>query len=266
MIYGAILGDMIGAPYEYCGNPKIKNLTLFDTTKRIGPTDDSCMTLAIARALNNIPSDSDEITIKNNVIKSMQDIGQRYPDMGYGTGFSNWLKQANPKPYNSFGNGAAMRISSVGWLYDSLDRTLDVAKWVTEISHNHPEGIKGAQAVASVIYLARNGFTKEYIKQYIQDKFEYDLTSTCDEIRPTYEFDVTCQGTVPQAIIAFLEAKNFEDAIRNAVSLGGDCDTLTCITGSMAEAIYPIPTYMLKECEKRLPYEFNEILHQFNVR
>lgn len=262
-LYGALLGDMIGAPYEFIGNPKRKDIDLFDSTKWIRPTDDSCMTLAIAKALKELPLDADEETIKSSVIKSMQDIGKRYPDMGYGRGFSMWLKQTDPKPYNSFGNGAAMRISPVGWLYDSLDRTLEVAKWVTEVSHDHIEGIKGAQATAAAIFLARNHFNKEYIKNYIENNFNYNLNRTCDDIRPEYEFDVTCQGTVPEAIIAFLESTSFEDAIRNAISLGGDCDTLTCITGSIAEACYKVPEYMVQECEKRLPDDLKDILHNF---
>lgn len=264
MLYGALLGDMIGSPYEFVGNPKRKDIDLFDSTKWIRCTDDSFMTLAIAKVFTQIDKNSNENIIKLNLIRSMQDIGRRY-DASYGIAFKSWLFNDNPQPYNSWGNGSAMRVSPIGWIYNSLEKTLEVAKWSAEISHNHKEGIKGAQAVAGAIYLARTGASKKDIKKYISKTFNYDLNKTCKKIRETYEFNESCQETVPEAIVAFLESINFDDAIRNAVSLGGDCDTLTCITGSIAEAFYKkVPSYMISECRKRLDPELLKILDKFN--
>ena len=182
----------------------------------------------------------------------MQDWGKRYPYAGYGGRFSHWLKEKSPKAYGSYGNGSAMRVSAAGWLYDSMERTREVARATANVTHNHPEGIKGAEATASAIYMARNGSSKEEIKEYIEKEFHYNLDRTLDEIRPEYHMDETCQRTVPEAIIAFLESKNFEDAVRNAVSLGGDTDTLGAITGSIAEAFYGIPAVLLAECRSRI--------------
>lgn len=266
ILYGAMLGDMIGSPYEFINGPKTKNIDLFDKIKWIRLTDDSFMTLAIAKALTTLPIDSDEQTTKKAFITNMQDIGRRY-ESSYGTAFKWWLNQDNPKPYGSYGNGSAMRVSAIGWLYNSLERTREVARWSAEISHNHPEGIKGAESIASAIYLARTGKSIEEIKQYIIDNFNYDLSRTCDEIRPTYQFNEICQTTVPEAITAFLESTSFEDAIRTAYSLGGDCDTLTCITGSIAEAYYKeVPQYMIQECHKRLDDELLKIQSDFSIK
>ena len=170
----------------------------------------------------------------------------------YVTGIYNWLKEKNPKPYGSYGNGSAMRVSAAGWLYDSMERTREVARATANVTHNHPEGIKGAEATASAIYMARNGSSKEEIKEYIEGEFNYNLDRTLDEIRPEYHMDETCQRTVPEAIIAFLESKDFEDAVLNAVSLGGDTDTLGAITGSIAEAFYGIPAVLIAECKSRI--------------
>jgi ADP-ribosylglycohydrolase len=195
----------------------------------------------------------------------MKKWGKKYPDAGYGEKFNQWLKSKNSEPYNSCGNGSAMRVSSVGWLYDSLERTCEVAKITAEVTHNHPEGIKGAEAVASVIYLARTGSPKKVIAEHITQKFGYNINKTCESIRAHYVGNMTCQGTVPEAIVAFLEGESFEDVIRLAVSLGGDCDTLTCIAGSMAEAFYGVPDWLSVECENRIKKDMLKVLRKFNV-
>ena len=195
----------------------------------------------------------------------MQDYGKRYPTAGYGGMFKDWLKTNNPKPYNSFGNGSAMRVSPVGWAFNTLEETLEAAKQSAEITHNHPEGIKGAQATAACIFLARTGKCKKEIKEYVEDQFGYNLSRTCDEIRPTYKFDGSCQGTVPESIIAFLESTDFESAIRLTISLGGDADTMGAITGAIAEAFYGgVPEYIKEEVMKRLPNEFVDVIQEFN--
>jgi len=196
------------------------------------------MTLAIAKAI--LHSKSDYSDLSSLSIKYMQEVGRNYPSCGYGGSFGLWVFSNNPKPYNSFGNGAAMRVSPVGFVAKSLDQAISLSKKVTEVTHNHPEGIKGAEATAFAIYLARNGYNINDIKNYI-DKHYYKMNFTLDEIRDTYKFNETCQDTVPQAIMAFLESTSFEDAIRNAISIGGDSDTLAAITGGIAEACYGIP-------------------------
>ncbi len=177
--------------------------------------------------------------------------------------FSQWLTTKNPKPYGSFGNGSAMRVAAVGWLYDDIETTRHIAKLTAEVTHNHPEGIKGAEAIASAIFLARNGKSKAEIKDYIIKEFDYDLSRTCDEIRPVYHHVESCQETVPEAITAFLEGQDFEDAIRTAVSLGGDCDTLTCISGSIAEAFYGIPQELTDEGLHRISSDLRAVLNEF---
>lgn len=259
-MYGAILGDMIGAPYEFDMGDKTKDFDMFN--EKIRFTDDSVMTLAVAKAIIEAGKDADEDTLKAAFVKWMQTFGRSYAGGEYGGRFAGWLMMDDPKPYGSYGNGSAMRVSPIGWIYDSLERTRQVARWSAEVTHNHPEGIKGAEAVASAIYLLKNGKSKEEVKKYITDEFGYDLTRTCDEIRPYYHHVESCQETVPEAITAFLEGNDFEDVIRTAVSLGGDCDTLTCIAGSMAEACYEIPDEFLREADKRLPEEFLDILEQ----
>ena len=201
--------------------------------------------------------------IKAALIASMQKWGKRYPDAGYGGMFFRWLREKDPEPYGSFGNGSAMRVSSAGWLFETLEETRHMARLTAEVTHNHPEGIKGAEATAIAIFLARTGNSKDEIKKYIVSEFGYDLSRTCDEIRPGYHHVETCQQTVPEAITAFMEATDFEDVIRTAVSLGGDCDTLTCIAGSIAEAFYGIPDAIIEECRKRLPADMLEVLDRF---
>ncbi len=261
-MYGAILGDIIGSPFEFDRGDKTKDFKLF--SRRSHFTDDSVMTLAVCEALLKVGQDATVKEIEDAVISSMQSWGRRYPHAGYGGYFRRWLTACHPEPYNSFGNGSAMRVSAAGWLYDSLEKTRTVAKATANVTHNHPEGIKGAEATASAIFMARNGSSKEEIKKYIENEFHYDLNRTLDEIRPSYHMDETCQKTVPEAIIAFLEAKDFEDAIRNAVSLGGDTDTLGAITGSIAEAYYRIPEWLMTECRKRINRDMRVVLDDFN--
>ncbi|MBE6128089.1 MAG: ADP-ribosylglycohydrolase family protein [Erysipelotrichaceae bacterium] len=255
---GALIGDMVGAPYEFDRGSKTKEFPLF--TRHSQFTDDSVMSIAVAEALLSCGNDADDETIQKACIDRMQKWGRAYPDAGYGGRFIHWIFADNPKPYSSWGNGSAMRVSSAGWLYDSLERTRHVAGLTASVSHDHPEGIKGAQATAEAIWLARNHYSKEEIRERIVSDFGYDLSRTCDEIRPYYHHVESCQETVPEAITAFLEGNDFEDVIRTAVSLGGDCDTLTCIAGSIAEAYYGIPQEIKDEAKRRLPEEMLEVL------
>ena len=257
---GAILGDIIGAPYEFDMGDKSKDFPLF--SKGTEFTDDTVMTIAVAEALLDTLGSSDEIIIEA-LVQSMQKWGRKYPNAGYGCMFSQWLITPDPQPYGSYGNGSAMRVSSAGWLFDDIDTTRHIAALTAMVTHNHSEGIKGAQATASAIFLARKGSSKAEIKSYIEKEFGYDLSRTCDEIRPTYHHVETCQETVPEAITAFLEGTDFEDVIRTAVSLGGDCDTLTCIAGGMAEAYYGVPAELSEECKNRLTADLLGVLERF---
>ena len=259
-MYGAILGDIIGCPYEFDQGDKTKDFPLF--VKRSSFTDDSVMTVAVAEALMDSMGKSDE-EHRAALVASMQKWGRKYPNAGYGGRFIGWLFEDDPRPYNSWGNGSAMRASAAGWLYASFDETWKKARLTAEVTHNHPEGIKGAECTAAVIWLARNGKSKEEIRKIVEDTFGYDLSRTCDEIRPGYRHVESCQETVPEAVTAFLEGNDFEDVIRTAVSLGGDCDTLTCIAGSMAEAFYGVPEELKEECWKRITPEMREVLERF---
>lgn len=222
---GAIAGDIIGSVYEH--RPiKTKDFPLF--RPGCGFTDDTVMTVAIADAILDGAA----------YVDSVRRIGRRYPKAGYGRSFTQWLHLENAGPYNSWGNGSAMRVSPVGFAFSTEEDVLAQAKATAEITHNHLEGVKGAQATALAVFLARNGTDKAGIRSRIADMFGYDMDRTVDSIRPSYAFDVSCQGTVPEAIIAFLDSQSYEDAVRNAVSLGGDSDTLACITGAIAEAFY----------------------------
>ena len=252
---GAIAGDIIGSRYEFFPH-KDTNFPLFHN-EYSDYTDDTVLTIANA----------DWLISSNCLLGIMQDYGKRYPTAGYGGMFKRWLREEAPKPYNSWGNGSAMRVSPVGWAFDTLEETLEAAKQSAEITHNHPEGIKGAQATAACIFLARTGNSKEEIKEYIEKTFGYNLSRTCDEIRPTYQFDGSCQGTVPESIIAFLDSTDFESAIRLTVSLGGDADTMGAITGSIAEAYYGgVPEHIRKEVLKRLPNEFIDVMSKFYLK
>ncbi len=268
LMIGAITGDIIGSVYEF-NNIKTKDFPLF--SKDSTYTDDTIMTIAVA----------DWLLHGGDLAKVMQHYGRKYPNPmgGYGGRFSMWLHEKNPKPYNSWGNGAAMRVSPVGWYFDTLEKTMEVAKETAMATHNHEEGIKGAQAVAAAIFLARKSYwpddfadydddrkKRERIKKFIEETFGYDLNRTCDEIRPTYGFDESCQGTVPEAIIAFLESKDYEDAVRLAVSLGGDSDTLACITGGIAQAyyLYKFPLDIWKKVYSLLDKDLQNIYMEFH--
>jgi len=268
---GAIAGDIIGAPYEF-SNIKTTDFNIFN--KHTDFTDDTVMTIAIAKWLLDSLQNPNKFSL-DKLEEFMVEFGERYPNAGYGTMFWRWLFQyrsfyaedgyhARKRiPYNSYGNGSAMRVSSVGWAFETLEETLQVAKISAEITHNHIEGIKGAQATAAAIFLARKGKSKEEIKSFIEQTFGYDLNRTCDEIRPSYTFNETCQGTVPEAIIAFLDSTDFENSIRLAVSLGGDSDTLACITGGIAEAFYGVPENFKAFVNSFLPEDLKAILDDF---
>ena len=221
------------------------------------------MTVAVAEALLDSDGKTDD-EIRQALVDSMRRWGLRYPDAGYGGMFYRWLHSKDPQPYGSYGNGSAMRASAAGWLYDDFDETWKKARLTAEVTHNHPEGIKGAECVAVVIWLARHGKSKEEIRRIVEETFGYDLNRNCDEIRPGYHHVESCQETVPEAVTAFLEGNSFEDVIRNAVSLGGDCDTLTCIAGSMAEAFYDIPDSLIKECESRILDDMLKVVRRFH--
>ena len=261
-MYGAILGDMIGSPYEFDMGNKSKEFPLF--SERSTYTDDTVMTLAVAEAFLDDDITMDENTIRQRLIESMHKYGKLFPNAGYGGRFAMWLFLEGNEPYNSWGNGSAMRISSVAWLFNDLEMVRHTARLSAAVTHNHPEGIKGAEATASAIFLARTGKSKAEIKAYVEETFGYDLSRTCDEIRPNYHHVESCQETVPEAIIAFLEGESFEDVIRTAVSLGGDCDTLTCIAGSIAEGFYGVPEELKRECRSRLPKQLLEVLLRFD--
>ena len=259
---GAIIGDMVGSVYEF-NNIKTTDFPLF--TEESNYTDDTVMTMAVADFLMTPPEYHEHLET------SLVGFAHSYPcpKGGYGGKFRKWLfhpeelapHDGTRMPYNSWGNGSAMRTSFVGWICHTIEHVEACAKACAEITHNHPEGIKGAQATSVAILLARQGMTKEQIRTVIEQRYGYNLHRTCDEIRPSYTFDESCQGTVPEAIIAFLESTNFESAIRLAVSLGGDCDTLTCITGAIAEAYYRyIPEWIKEEAMKRLPDPFKKQL------
>lgn len=254
LLLGAIAGDIIGSVYELYPHKSIR-FPLFSRESVF--TDDTVMTVANAQWLLD----------QGNLTKIMQEYGRRYPFAGYGGMFSRWLAEERPQPYNSFGNGSAMRVSPVGWAFTGLAETLTAAETSAAVTHNHPEGIKGAQATAACIYLARTGHTKSEIKTFVEKAFKYDLSSTCKKIRPSYRFDVTCQGSVPQSIIAFLDSTDYESAVRLAVSLGGDTDTMGAIAGSIAEAFYGgVPEDIRTEVLKRLPDEFVKTMQQFYAR
>lgn len=250
---GAIAGDIIGSIYERYPI-KTKDFPLFD--HRCCFTDDTVLTIGVANA----------ILSGQPYLHCLWEIGRKYPGAGYGGSFIRWLQSDNPQPYNSWGNGSAMRVSPVGFAFTDEEDVLAQAKLSAEVSHNHPEGIKGAQAVALAVYLARTGADKKTLGTRISQLFDYDLNRTLNEIRPNYSFDISCQGTVPEAIIAFLESTDYEDAIRNAISLGGDSDTLACITGGIAEAYYgSVGEEIEREVEQRLTPDLLETVKRFRT-
>lgn len=252
---GALVGDIIGSTYEFY-NTKRMDFDLFE--KRSTFTDDSVMTLAVAKWLIE-----DEAHTIHYLIYCMQELGNNYPEAGYGGRFCIWLEEDNPQPYNSWGNGAGMRVSPVGLYAKTLDEALALAALTASVSHNHPEGVKGAQAIAASVFLCKQGKTKREIKEYIESTFDYNLHRTIDEIRPRYGFEESCQRSVPEAIIAFLEGNSFEEVIRLAISLGGDSDTIGAMAGSIAACMYPIPNDIVKRCDEILTYHLREIKNKF---
>ena len=234
-MFGALIGDIVGSRFEW-NNWKSKDFDFFSEDCFV--TDDSIMTLAICKAFLQKPRNTRELALR--CIQCMQELGKCYPRAGYGVRFARWLIDEDPKPYESFGNGAAMRVSATAYVAKNEEEVKELSRAVTEISHNHPEGLKGAQATAHAIYLARTGKSQGEIRDVICANY-YALDLTLAEIKADYTFNETCQNTVPQALQAFFEAKDFEDAIRNAISIGGDSDTLAAITGSVAEAYFGIP-------------------------
>ena len=255
---GALVGDIVGSRFEF-RNSKSKDFDLF--TDLSVATDDSVMTLAVASAL--MRNYREKIDLGEAAVEEMQRFGRLYPDAGYGGMFVGWLESDDPRPYNSFGNGAAMRVSPVGWEARNEDEVREWSQTVTAVTHNHPEGLRGAESVAMAIYLLRQGMNKEQLKARIEKDYGYDLSKTVDEIRPTYSFDVTCQGTVPQAFAAFFDGADFEDVIRNAVSLGGDSDTIAAIAGSIAQPFFGVPDDIRVSTCARLDEFQRKVLNDF---
>ncbi len=250
---GAIAGDIIGSVYEDRRKRiRSKEFPLFQQACHF--TDDSVLTVAVARA----------ILTDGDYRKSVLELSRRYSDLGYGKEFARWFRSPDPKPYRSYGNGSAMRVSPIGFAFDTIDDVLREAARSAEFTHNHPEGIKGAQATALAVFLARSKRGKDLVRAEITGRFKYDLDRTMDEIREDCGLSETCQATVPGAIVAFLNSASYEDAVRNAVSLGGDSDTLACITGGIAEAFYgPVSPLIRDEVRKKLPLELWEIIEEF---
>jgi len=248
---GAIAGDIIGSVYEF-GRTKSKDFPLFGPGSAF--TDDSVLTVAVAQA----------ILTDGDYKRAVLDFGRRYPDAGYGGFFAGWLRSPDPKPYNSWGNGSAMRASPVGFAFDSVEEVLREAQRSAEFTHDHPEGIKGAQATALAVFLARTEWDKDLIRTEIRSRFGYDLDRSVEDIRPGYGFDESCQRTVPEALVAFLDSVSYEDAVRNAISLGGDSDTLACITGGIAEAFYgPVPNVIVEQVKGILPADLWGVTEEF---
>ena len=252
---GALVGDIVGSVYEF-HNVKYTDFEMF--TPWTNFTDDSVMTLAVAKWLME-----DESRSMQGLAYYMQELGKKYPNAGYGGNFSAWLYQEHPQPYNSWGNGSGMRASPVGLYARTLDEALALAAVTAAVTHNHPEGVKGAQAIAASMFLCREGKSKEEIRDYVERVFDYDLHRKIEDIRPSYSFDVSCQGSVPEAIIAFLEGNDFEEVIRLAVSIGGDSDTIACMAGAIAACLYPIHDWMAEKCDAVLTDELRQIKDQF---
>ena len=259
---GALIGDIAGSRFEW-NNIKTKDFELLTAIGRCRPTDDSIMSLAVAKAILNC--NGDYTHLDRQAVSCMQELGRKYPNAGYGGKFHRWIYADDPRPYNSYGNGAAMRVSPAGFAASSLEEAISLARAVTRVTHNHPEGMKAAEAVSTVIYMARSGKSMLEIRDFIESKY-YKINFTLDSIRPTYSFDVTCQGSVPQAFEAFFESTGFEDAIRNAISIGGDSDTIAAITGSMAEAYYGIPNDLRKLALTFLDKTQLDILNAFEAK
>lgn len=251
---GAIAGDIIGSPYER-HNIKVMDFPLFNAGSTF--TDDTVLTVAVA----------DAILAGAGYGAKLKEYYRQYPHRGYGPGFRRWAASDRTTPYNSKGNGSAMRVSPVGLAFDTMDEVMREARRSAEVTHDHPEGIRGAQAVAAAVFMARTGSSKDEIKAHLQKTFGYDLTQTIDAIRPYYRFDMTCEGSVPQAITAFLESESYEDAVRKAVSIGGDSDTIACIAGGIAEAFYGgVPTDIRQGAMEKLDDRLRTVVEAFQAK
>lgn len=257
MLFGAIIGDIVGSIYEF-HNIKTKDFPFFPASGYI--TDDSCMTIAVAKALMDWKHDGGDL--QQLTIQWMRKIGFQHPRMGYGHGFAKWLFNKETEPYNSWGNGAAMRVSAAGWVGQSIAEVKRLSYMVTAITHDHIEGIKGAEATAVAIFLARTGKSKDEIARYITQNY-YDWSSSVAELQDNYSWDSSCQGTVPPALQCFFESTSFEDAIRNAISIGGDSDTIGAITGAVAEAYYGIPDDIIKKAKEYIPDDLMQLVTEF---
>ena len=260
-MFGAILGDIIGSRFEFDRPGWKKDFELL--TAACGWTDDSVMTIAIAEALMDAGKDASVDEIEAACTASMQKWGRKYPNAGYGGRFIGWIFSDRPRPYNSWGNGSAMRVSAAGWLYDSLERTREVARATANVSHNHPEGIKGAECTAAVIYMARSGASKEAIEEYVTREFGYDFSETLEQMRARHKHDESCMDSLPKALRSFLDGESYEDVVRNAVSLGGDTDTLAAIAGAMAEAYFGMPAVLMDEVRGRIEPDMREVAERF---
>jgi len=259
---GAILGDIIGSPYEFDrNNIKTTEFPLFCTHSQY--TDDTVMTVAVAEGLMNAYGHPDQTEAE--IVKSMRHFGRLFPNAGYGSRFGVWLVSRSPKPYGSYGNGSAMRVSPVAWLYNDLNLVEHFAKISSKVTHNHPEGIKGAQATASAIFMARSGKTKSEIRRYLEVTYKYNLSRSLEEIRPGYRHVESCQESVPEAITAFLASDSFEDAIRKAVSLGGDSDTIAAIAGSIAEGCFGIPDDLKEKAKSMLDAPLLAVVQRWEI-
>ncbi len=262
-MYGAIAGDMIGSIYEF-NSIKTTEFPLF--SRRSHFTDDTVMTVAVAEALMETADIADLDAVRKAVVQSMQKWGRKYHDAGFGGTFYYWLDERDPKPYGSFGNGSAMRVSSVAWIADDADQVRELAKATADVTHDHPEGVKGAQSTALAIFMARKGKTKEEIRKVIMEEYGYDFSRSLADIRPGYHFEVTCQKSVPEAFQCFFEGDSYESVVRNAVSLGGDSDTQAAISGAIAEAYYGLPEEIVKEARARLPEDMRKVADAFAAR
>lgn len=259
-MYGAIIGDVVGSAFEFDRGPWTKDFKLF--TKESTYTDDTVMTIAIGEALLDAGKDATLDEIKAECIKSMKKWGQRYPYAGYGARFISWVLSDEPTPYGSWGNGSAMRVSAAGLLYPTLERTRAVARATAEITHNHPEGIKGAECTAAVMFLSRQGHSKEEIKSYVVDEFGYEISMSVEKMRPLHKHDESCMDALPKALISFVEGTSYEDVIRNAVSLGGDTDTIAAIAGAMAGAFYGVPSDLISKCNSFLDADMKAVTYR----
>ena len=260
-MYGAIIGDIVGSRFEFDRGNKNREFELFG--KDCEFTDDTVMTVAVAEALMDAGKDADEKTIKEYLIRSLKKWGQKYPDAGYGARFIDWVLSDDPKPYGSYGNGSAMRVSPCGWVETSLTDTRRLARLSAEITHNHPDAIKGAEATASAIFMAAGEYDTKDIRNYIEKEFGYDLSRTPDDIRPNYQFHVDCARSVPEALCCFLNANSYIDTIRNVMYIGGDTDTLGAIAGSVAEARWGIPASLIHKANEYLTEDILAVINKF---